>query len=221
MVVRDAGGPATPRALPRLAPGGRRYAGGLALLSLPAAVGLPPAGLALAAGAVAVALFYRDPERTPPDEAGVLAPCDGHVSVVREEEGRLRVGTFMSPLDVHVVRAPTRAYVESASHDPGGHWPAFSKASERNERLTLAMGDHDVTLIAGALARRITAYVGPGDTVERGDRVGHVAFGSRTDVLLPPSYDRADLRVAEGDRVRAGETVIATQHSGESTPSGR
>jgi phosphatidylserine decarboxylase len=207
---RDADGLAR-RVLPRLAPGGRRYAGALAALALPSALLLPPVGLALAAGAVAVALFYRDPARRPPAEAGVLAPCDGHVSVVREEDGRLRVGTFMSPLDVHVVRAPTRAYVERVTHDPGGHWPAFSKASERNERLTLAMGDHEVTLIAGALARRITAYVGAGETVERGDRVGHIAFGSRTDVLLPPTYDRADLRVGEGDRVRAGETVIAAE----------
>lgn len=193
----------------RLAPGGRRYAGALAALAVPAALALPPVGVVLAVGALAVALFYRDPPRSPPAESGVLAPCDGHVSVVREEGDRIRVGTFMSPLDVHVVRAPARAYVEGVTHEAGGHWPAFSKESERNERLTFAMGDHEVTLIAGALARRITAYVGAGRTVERGDRIGHIAFGSRTDVLLPAAYDRADLRVREGDRVRAGETVIA------------
>jgi phosphatidylserine decarboxylase len=196
-------------AVPALAPGGRRFAGAAAALAVPTAVLVPPAGALLATLAVAVALFYRDPERSPPTEAGVLAPCDGRVTVVREEGDRLRVGTFMSPLDVHVVRAPSRGYVETVAHEAGGHRPAFSKESERNERLTLSMGDHEVTLIAGALARRITPYVGAGDTVERGDRVGHIAFGSRTDVLLPATCDRADLRVATGDRVRAGETVLA------------
>ncbi|ESS06566.1 MAG: phosphatidylserine decarboxylase [uncultured archaeon A07HB70] len=66
-----------------------------------------------------------------------------------------------------------------------------------------------MTLIAGAVARRITPYVAPGDDVSRGARVGHIAFGSRADVLLPSAVDRADLRVAEGDRTRAGETVLA------------
>jgi phosphatidylserine decarboxylase len=168
-------------------------------------------GALLVALGAAVAAFYRDPERHVPDTPGVLAPCDGHVSVIREEKGQLRVGVFMSPLDVHVVRAPLDGYVESARHSPGGHWPAFSKASERNERLTLSLGRHEVTLIAGALARRITPYVAGGETVERGDRVGHIAFGSRTDVVLPPGVSRRDLRVERGDRVRAGETVLAAR----------
>jgi phosphatidylserine decarboxylase len=166
----------------------------------------------LAALSATVAYFYRDPDRSP-EGPGLLAPADGRVSVVREEGDRLRVGTFMSPLDVHVVRAPARGYVEAATRSPGGHWPAFSKESERNERVTLSYGSLEQTLVAGAVARRITPYVGPGVEVGRGERVGHIAFGSRTDLLLPPGVDRADLAVAVGDRVRAGETVLVTGSS--------
>ena len=92
---------------------------------------------------------------------------------------------------------------------PGAHRPAFSKDSDRNERVRLEFGDHAVVLIAGAFARRITPYVEAGDTVERGERVGHIAFGSRADVVLPAGTDPAELRVERGDRVRAGETVLA------------
>jgi phosphatidylserine decarboxylase len=169
------------------------------------------------------------PRAVAPDASGpgprvVLAPCDGRVSVVREEDDRVRVGTFMSPANVHVTRAPVAGVVDAVEHVPGGHWPAFSKESERNERLHVrflaggdagigdgaeAGSDVETTMIAGALARRITSYVDGGATLAAGQRLGHIAFGSRTDVLLPPAFDADDLRVSTGDRVRAGETVLA------------
>jgi len=189
------------------APGAWRYglpvaAAGLVVapLSVPLAVGL----WALAAG---VFWFHRDPERTPPAE-GVVAPADGTVSVLREEGDRLRVGVFMNLHHVHVNRAPRGGRVEAVEHSPGGHWPAFSKASERNERCRVTFQDHEVVLIAGALARRIHPHVSEGDRVDRGQRVGHISFGSRVDLVLPPEVDRADLRVGKGDRVRAGETRV-------------
>ena len=42
--------------------------------------------------------------------------------------------------------------------------------------------------------------------MERGERVGLIKFGSRTDVLLDPA---ADVHVAVGDRVRGGSSVLA------------
>jgi phosphatidylserine decarboxylase len=203
------------------APGVRRWA------ALPVVVGvvggflyLPLAAVGLLV-ALGVVLFFRDPERTPAGE-GVLAPADGRVTVVREEGDRLRVGVFMNVTDVHVNRAPVAGEVRSVEHEPGGNWPAFSKASERNERRRYGIGrrgndggeddareDVAVVQIAGTLARRTHSYVVTGDDLERGERFGHIAFGSRVDVLLPPAYGRADLLVDERDRVRAGETVIA------------
>jgi len=157
---------------------------------------------------VLVAVFFRDPDREP-NGPGVVSPADGKVSVVREEDDRLRVGVFMNLHDVHVNRVPVGGTVSSVVHHAGGHRPAFSKDSDRNERVETTVGDLVVVQIAGAFARRITTYVDVDDDVERGERLGVIAFGSRADVVFPPSYDRDDLGVEEGDRVRAGETVLA------------
>jgi len=157
---------------------------------------------------VAVVVFFRDPDREP-DGDGVVSPADGKVSVVREEDDRLRVGVFMNLHNVHVNRVPAGGEVGEVVHSDGAHRPAFSKDSDRNERVETRIGGFEVVQIAGAFARRITTYPDEGDTVERSDRLGVIAFGSRADVLFPPSYTRDDLLVEKGDRVRAGETVLA------------
>ena len=157
---------------------------------------------------VLVAVFFRDPEREP-DGPGVVSPADGKVTVVRDEDGRLRVGVFMNLHDVHVNRFPVGGTVSSVVHHDGAHRPAFSKDSDRNERAETRLDGFVVVQIAGAFARRVTTYPEEGDSVERGDRLGVIAFGSRADVILPASYTRDELRVKEGDRVRAGETVLA------------
>jgi len=195
----------------RIAPGGGRLAAVPGLLAVPALAVAPAVGLALAALAAAVLLFHRDPERDPP-ATGVVAPADGTVSVVRTErhgdERRVRVGVYMGPADVHVNRAPAPATVAAVTREPGANRPAFSKESDRNERVHVDCGDYRLTLIAGWFARRIRPYVAAGDRLDRGDRVGHISFGSRADVLLPPAVDPDDVLVATGDRVRAGETVL-------------
>jgi phosphatidylserine decarboxylase len=191
-----------------VAPGAGRYAGAAAVLGL---LAFPLSPVATAAGVAVAAFvlwFHRDPDREAP-ASGVVSPADGRVSVIREEGDRIRVGVFMNLHDVHVNRAPLGGTVEAVEHTPGAHRPAFSKDSERNERVRIEWGDHAVVLIAGAFARRITPYVDPGETVDRGERIGHVSFGSRADVLLPARVGREDVVVAEGDRVRAGESVIA------------
>ena len=191
-----------------LAPGARRFALPPLFAAILLAVLAPPFGaLALALGGFVV-WFFRDPERTPPPN-GVVAPADGRVSVVREEGDRIRVGVFMNVTDVHVLRAPMDGTVETATHRPGAHRPAFTKDSDRNERVDVTFDTHDVSMIAGWFARRIYPYLAADDTVTRGDRIGHIAFGSRAEVLLPAAYDRDDLLVATGDAVRAGETVVA------------
>ncbi|MFB6104339.1 MAG: protein sorting system archaetidylserine decarboxylase [Halobacteriaceae archaeon] len=171
-------------------------------------VWLPLTALVLAA-TLGVTLFFRDPDRDPPT-CGVLAPADGTVTVLREEGEQLRVGVFMNVTDVHVNRAPLSATVESVTHETGAHRPALSKESDRNERVTIDCGDHEIALIAGWFARRIHPYVAAGDRIDRGDRIGHISFGSRTDVVLPATIDREHLAVSQGDTVRAGETVIAS-----------
>jgi phosphatidylserine decarboxylase len=190
-----------------VAPGCWRYAAACFAVAVVAAVLAPPlAVIALALG-VGVLWFHRDPERTPP-KSGILAPADGHISVIRQEGDRLRVGTFMNVTDVHVNRAPMAGTVQRVDHRPGANKPAFSKDSDRNERVVVDCGEYEIALIAGWFARRIHPYVEPGDELVGGQRIGHVSFGSRADVLLPTAYSREDLLVADGQAVTAGETRL-------------
>ncbi|SIR12560.1 phosphatidylserine decarboxylase [Haladaptatus litoreus] len=192
----------------QLAPGAWRYALPAFLLAGPVGLLSPIATLLALGFGGATLLFFRDPERGSP-KYGVLSPADGRVSVIREEGNRVRVGVFMNVTDVHVNRAPLSGQVESVEHEPGKHRPAFSKESDNNEKVHIRFPEYDLTLIAGAFARRIHPYVEGGETLERGQRLGHIAFGSRADVLLPESFDLKDVGVAKGERVRAGETVLA------------
>lgn len=192
----------------QFAPGAKRFAGVAVVLAIAGYLFSPWLSPVAVALGLFVLVFFRDPERTPP-ESGFVAPADGKVSVIREEDGRLRVGVFMNVWNVHVNRAPGGGVLRNTEHTAGAHRPAFSKDSDNNERLRVEFDDHAVVLIAGAFARRIFSYVEPGDDVERGERIGHIAFGSRADVLLPVEIERDDLQVEVGDRVRAGETVLA------------
>ena len=194
----------------RFARGSWRYA------APPAIVGLFLLPFSLAGAAVAflssgAALgFHRDPDRQPPAD-GLLAPADGKVSVVREEDGRLRLGVFMNLTDVHVNRAPLTGTVDDVTHSPGKHWPAFTKESDRNEKVHVEFEEYTVVLIAGAVARRIHPYVEPGETVERGQRIGHISFSSRVDVIMPEGVERDDLCVEKGETVTAGETQLVAE----------
>ncbi|BBB00978.1 putative phosphatidylserine decarboxylase [Actinacidiphila reveromycinica] len=148
--------------------------------------------------------FFRDPERKI-TEGGVVSPADGVVqSVMPWKDGRTRVAIFMSPLNVHVNRAPLSGTVTSVEHVPGGFVPAFNKESENNERVVwhfdTEIGDVEVIQIAGAVARRIVPYVPRGCKVEQGERIGLIRFGSRVDVYLPEGV---------GSAVEVGETMTA------------
>ena len=175
---------------------------------------------AVATGFAVVALaflgFFRDPDRTAPDLPGaVLAPADGRVMVITEALDpwvgpAVRVSIFLSPLDVHVNRAPIGGLVKNVEYVAGRFLAAYRpEASEQNERCAVSLdGDRarvTVTQISGVLARRIVCRVRPGDTVRAGERYGLIRFGSRTDLVLPRG---TDLRVQVGDRVRGGESVM-------------
>jgi len=162
--------------------------------------------------------FFRDPERVAPaDERLVVSPADGRVlEVCEEREDRFlhapatRISIFMSPLDVHVNRAPVSGTIEVVRHTPGKFRAAFAdKASLDNERNALMLSSGGkrflVVQIAGALARRIVCHVGEGDRLRRGERFGLIMFGSRVDLFLPPEIRPA---VRKGDRVRAGTSIV-------------
>ena len=169
-----------------------------------AAVAVP--ATALAAGML---WFFRDPEREIAD-GRVISPADGVVqSVMPWKDGRTRVAIFMSPLNVHVNRAPLTGTVSSVEHIPGGYVPAFNKESEHNERVVwhfdTDLGDIEMVQIAGAVARRIVPYVPRGCKVEQGERIGLIRFGSRVDVYLPEGVEAG---VEVGQHTTAGVTRL-------------
>ncbi|MFI8826230.1 phosphatidylserine decarboxylase [Streptomyces sp. NPDC053431] len=169
-----------------------------------AAVAVPVT--ALAAGML---WFFRDPEREIA-QGRVISPADGVVqSIMPWKDGRTRVAIFMSPLNVHVNRAPLAGTVTSVEHVPGGFVPAFNKESENNERVVwhfdTELGDIEMVQIAGAVARRIVPYIPQGTKVEQGDRIGLIRFGSRVDIYLPEGVEVA---VEVGQPTTAGVTRI-------------
>ena len=160
--------------------------------------------------------FFRDPEREVPSvPGGVLSPADGRVLSVDAVEDRfvgpaVRVAIFLSPLDVHVNRAPVAGLVAGTVYSRGRFLAAYrSEAEDANERCSLHLqGDAarvTVVQIAGVVARRIVCRVRPGDKLIAGERFGMIRFGSRTDCVMPRG---TDVRVRVGDRVTGGITVL-------------
>jgi len=181
--------------------------------------GWPIVGAVCAVAMLGILCFFRDPNRTPPEDPSlVLAPADGLVVGVGEVEepeyigGPVqRVSIFMRLWDVHMTYAPVDGAVEQVEHRAGRFGNAgFQKASERNEANSIVVQSPTGRLmfrqIAGMLARRIVCRVGPGDTVQRGERVGLIKFGSRVDVFLPPG---CEVLVRRGQRVRGVASAIA------------
>ncbi|MCA1222848.1 phosphatidylserine decarboxylase [Streptomyces sp. 8L] len=208
---------------PTSAPRGRvRLARGSSPWLLPtvatAALGLARARRSRGAAAVAVPAtalaagmlwFFRDPERDIA-QGRLISPADGVVqSIMPWKDGRTRVAIFMSPLNVHVNRAPLAGTVTSVQHIPGGYVPAFNKESENNERVVwhfdTELGDIEMVQIAGAVARRIVPYLPEGTKVEQGERIGLIRFGSRVDLYLPGDMDVA---VEVGQKTTAGVTRL-------------
>ncbi|MGA7244611.1 MAG: phosphatidylserine decarboxylase family protein [Terracidiphilus sp.] len=166
--------------------------------------------------------FFRDPQRTVPKDAGlVVSPADGLVTeTVRIEtpEGpRQRVSIFLNVFDVHVNRSPIAGEVTAVRYQKGKFLNAMNQeCAERNEQNIVTVRGEGIEIvfkqIAGLIARRIVFNHREGDRVERGQRVGLIKFGSRTDIILPAE---AEIRVKTGERVKGGSSIIAEMPESE------
>lgn len=173
-----------------------------------------------------VLFFFRNPVRAVPAEEGlIVSPADGVVSAIMEdcrwpdelglEKATTRISIFLSVFDVHVNRVPLSGTVLEVHHRPGDHANADAPdAAERNERSAtlLDIGEGRklaFVQIAGLVARRIVNDLKTGDTVETGQRMGIIRFGSRTDIYLPEGINPL---VAVGQRMVGGETILANLH---------
>jgi len=187
-------------------------AGGLILFLYTAAPPAWPALLFLLVPLTAL-FFFRDPEREPDRSIApgtALAPADGRVLVFDREEGAWTVQIYLTLFDVHVVRLPLAAQVESCRRSGRGYRSARTPAARANHRLSCvcsgSAGVFEVDLVAGLMARRIVPYLAPGESAERGGRLGLIRFGSRVECRLPAGYRPL---CQPGDRIRAGRTPLA------------
>lgn len=188
-------------------------------------VELPWAALALLILTGAILLFFRNPERRPadPSEDALTSPADGRVVRISDSyflhphfapQPSHCISVFMSVFNVHVNRSPVSALIQSVTPTSGrfldARNPDASRVNTQNSIVMDAGGDPiEVVQVAGFIARRISCWIEPGDEVARGGRIGVVHFGSRVDIYLPTSYT---IRVTVGDKVRAGETIIAARN---------
>jgi phosphatidylserine decarboxylase len=174
--------------------------------------------LPFAAASLASLGFFRDPERQVPALVNAaLSPADGRVTSVDEAVdpfvgAAVRVSIFLSPLDVHVNRAPISGLVVDTAYVRGRFVAAYNpEAGEVNERCTIRLQNEaarvTVVQIAGVVARRIVCRVSAGQKVEAGERIGMIRFGSRTDCYMPLG---TTVHVGPGDRVVGGVTVLGT-----------
>jgi phosphatidylserine decarboxylase len=166
-----------------------------------------------------LAAFFRDPEReVPDDESAVVAASDGRVlSVERLRDERfgdgefLRIAVFLSVLDVHVNRSPVAGKVVDYFVADGGFAAAMTPLAEHNVAaytvLDTPLGIVVVAQRTGLIARRIVQRAPLGALLAKGERIGLIRFGSRTDVYLPA--DAVEPLVAPGDKVIGGASVIA------------
>jgi phosphatidylserine decarboxylase len=160
--------------------------------------------------------FFRDPRRTIPQGEGLLvSPADGVVTetvrIDTPEGPKQRISIFLNVFDVHVNRSPIAGEITSVRYQKGKFLNAMNQeCAERNEQNIVTVRGEGMEVvfkqIAGLIARRIIFNYGVGDKVERGQRVGLIKFGSRTDVILPSD---AEIVVKKGQRVKGGSTIIA------------
>ena len=178
--------------------------------------------------------FYRDPKRTIPKGNNIVAPADGTViSIVKVSKKNIKISKgllgkiitltkeiakecyvisiFMSPFDVHINRAPIAGTIKSIRHEKGKFFRADDiEKSLKNEKNEIIIQNKKLKVkviqIAGFLARRIICYVNPNQKVNKGNKIGMIALGSQTTIILPANIG---LRIGLNSKVKAGETIIA------------
>jgi phosphatidylserine decarboxylase len=166
-----------------------------------------------------VLYFFRDPDRTTPDDNSlIISPADGKVVLIQNVnedeyvgEEVTQVSIFLSPLNVHVNRNPLSGLLEYVKYYPGKYLMAWEDhASEMNERAHFGvMHSSGMKMmfkqITGFMARRIVYNIEEGDRLKAGERFGIMKFGSRMDLLLPKNVE---INVKIGDKTVAGESII-------------
>ncbi|NOR84625.1 phosphatidylserine decarboxylase [archaeon] len=165
--------------------------------------------------------FFRDPNREilmQPNS--VVSAADGKIKSIEEiyestylKEPAIKIVTFLSPFNVHINRSPIDGVVTNKTFEKGKYYPAFMKRADKNQKNYIFIENEKLSVIAiqmvGSLARRIVSWVDIGQSIDKGGKIGLIRFGSRTDVIIPKSKI-SEILVKPGDKIKAGETILAT-----------
>jgi len=189
---------------------------GMGIYTVSPSTGLKWVNIVLVVLTVFSLYFFRDPERIVPNLDGFLSPADGKIvniiDIEDDEIGKAKqISIFLSIFNVHSQRVPFSGKVISKQYNPGKFLAAFNhKASQDNEQTLVAFkaenGEiYKIKQIAGLLARRILNYMEPENSVQRGDRLGFIRFGSRVDIIIPDDFQ---IDVSVGDMVKGNKTII-------------
>lgn len=182
--------------------------------------------------------FLRDPERKIPEGDSLLAPADGKVIEILTIDknkisvdidkglfGRIKtltedmggtpltlISIFMNPMNVHIQRSPISGEILNIVHKDGSFKMADSLKAIENERtetlIKSTLGPVKVIQIAGIMVRRIENWLSGKKEVTRGERMGRILMGSQVTILFPYS-SIIQIKVKKGDKVTAGETILA------------
>jgi phosphatidylserine decarboxylase len=170
----------------------------------------------------------RGGEVPSPMKRGVPVPLDEWIGEVPFAGDGTLVGIYMTPLSVHYNRAPVAGRVRTIVRRPArGENLSMTRTFMRllwgmepyeedaayvvaNARNTIVFdGDAPVAMvqIADRYVREVDCFVGEGQTVARGEKVGMIRMGSQCDLYVPDA-SRITLTCRPGARVRAGETIL-------------
>ena len=189
---------------------------GMGIYTVSPSTGLKWVNIVLVVLTVFSLYFFRDPERIVPNLDGFLSPADGKIvniiDIEDDEIGKAKqISIFLSIFNVHSQRVPYSGKVISKQYNPGKFIAAFNhKASLDNEQTLVAFESENgeqykIMQIAGLIARRILNYMEPENSVQRGDRLGFIRFGSRVDIIIPEDFQ---IDVSVGDMVQGNKTII-------------
>lgn len=173
---------------------------------------LPYAALFPFAIAAFIGYFFRNPKRhIPQGDNLIISPADGRVVKIRQApDGEQTISIFLNIFNVHVNRSPISGELKELEYKRGKFKVAYDEEASRvNEQNILTIAGQDVTVVvrqvAGLIARRVICWKKPGNSLQRGELIGLIRFGSRVDIAVPV---RVKIRVQVGDQVQGGSSIL-------------
>jgi phosphatidylserine decarboxylase len=170
------------------------------------------AALLIFAVATFICYFFRNPERHIPEgENLVISPADGRVVKIHQSpDGEQTISIFLNIFDVHVNRSPISGELKELEYKRGKFKAAYDEEASRvNEQNIITIADQDVKVVvrqvAGLIARRVICWKKPGSSLQRGELIGLIRFGSRVDIAVP---GKVKILVQVGDQVRGGSSIL-------------